>query len=327
MADGSVQVRANGVAVGFAGLASCGSVWACPVCNAKIQAVRRLEVGTLLALGLVEGSAAFGAYTIRHHQGQDLGHLWGSLSKCWNAVSVDKSVRRERASMDWLGYARAAETTVGPAGWHPHVHPLHLFGAPVTLAAVAALHAVEFRAWQKAALRLGLDAPLEDAQHLHLLTADSPDVMGDYFTKAQYSGVPAASVGWEMTSTQTKSRTRATGSRTPWDVLADVMGGDADSLDLWHAWEAGSKGKRALSWSRGLRERFGLLTEATDEEITDTELGSAADAGFVIVDWSPVTQRPALGPQLLRTIGAGKRWAEGRQFCRDNGIETREVRA
>jgi len=323
--DGSVQVRANGQAVGYAGLASCGSIWVCPVDNAKIQAVRRLEVGAVLALALVEGSAAFGAYTIRHHRGQALGVLWAGTNYCWNAVSVDLAVRKQRARMGWIGYVRAAECTVGLCGWHPHIHPLHLFSRPVTAAEVAELHRVEFRAWQAAALRLGFTAPLEVAQHLHLLAGDAGEPMGDYFTKASYTGARVESVGWEMTSTQTKSRTRASGSRTPWEVLADVAAGDADALDVWHEWEAGSKGKRALTWSRGLRARFGLGVEASDEDVAAVEVGTAADAGFVVTDWSPIRERPVLGAQLLGVIGPGQRWADGRQFCRENEIEIREA--
>jgi hypothetical protein len=323
--DGSVGVRSNGQAVGYAGLASCGSVWACPVCNAKVQAVRRLEVGTLLALATVNGSAAFGAYTLRHYAGQDLDVLWRALSKCWAAVGRDGSVKRLRARLGWIGYVRATECTIGACGWHPHVHPLHLFAGQVTTAQVDALHAVEFRAWQAAALRLGLSAPLEDAQHLHLVLGDAGEALGDYFTKATYAGARASSVGWEMTSTQTKSRTRASDSRTPWEVLGDIAGGDADSLDLWHAWEAASKGKKALTYSRGLRERFGLLQEATDEEIAEAEVGSQADTGFIVTDWAPVRARPVLGAQLLAAVGTELRWGDGRRFCRANGIDFREV--
>lgn len=323
--DGSVAVRGNGSAVGYAGLASCGSVWACPVCNAKIQAVRRLEVGTLLALATVNGSAAFGAYTLRHHAGQDLDRLWRALNKCWAAVSRDFKVREVRARLGWIGYVRATECTLGSCGWHPHVHPLHLFAGKVTTTQVDLLHVVEFRAWQAAAIRLGLSAPLEDAQHLHLVVGDAGDTLGDYFAKATYEGARESSVGWEMTSTQTKSRTRASGSRTPWEILADVAGGDADSLDLWHAWETASRGKKALTYSRGLRERFGLLQEATDEEIAEAEIGSKADTGFVITDWSPVRARPVLGAQLLAAVGKELRWGDGRRFCRANGIDFREV--
>ena len=301
---------------------TCGSVWSCPCCNAKIQAVRRLEVGVAIA---AFPAAAFGAYTLRHRKGQDLDALWRALSKCWQAVARDKSVRKQRAAMKHAGIIRAAECTHGVNGWHPHLHPVHLFDRVVTEAEVAKLHAVEVRAWVVAAARLGLSSPVEDAQHLHLVEgAGAAAVLGDYFTKASYTA-PAESVGWEMTSTQTKSRTRAPGA-TPWDLLRSVyLEGDADALDLWHAWEKASKGKRALTWSRGLRARVGLDVEASDEEIAETVVGSEADAGFVIVDWAPVARTPSLGGRLLSVIGAGKDWKAGRAFCAEHGIETREM--
>lgn len=319
--DGSVQVRANGAAVGYAGLASCGSVWSCPCCNAKIQAVRRLEIGVAIA---AFPSAAFGAYTLRHRKGQSLDLLWRSLSKCWQAVARDKSVKKIRAQLGHSGIIRAAECTHGSNGWHPHLHPIHLFDRLVTPAEVEILHAVQFRAWAAAAERLGFTAPTFAAQHLHLVEGDADRSLGEYLAKTVYSP-DSSSVGWEMTSTQTKSRTRASGSRTPWQLLEDVyVNGDADSLDLWHAWEKASKGKRALTWSRGLRDRVGLNVEATDEEIAETEVGSAADAGFLIDDWKPIRLQPRLGAQLLNIIGTGKDWAAGKKFCQDNGIEIRE---
>lgn len=326
--DGSVQVRSNGAAVGYAGLASCGSVWACPVCNAKVQAVRRIEVGTALAWGLASGGAAFGAYTIRHHAGEDLDQLWRSLSKCWQAVARDLGVRTARADLGHVGLIRAAEVTLGFHGWHPHLHPVHLFSRTTSDVDIAQLHGEQFRAWVAAADRLGLSTPMEDAQHLHNVVGDAAhDALGDYFTKASYAPDPQA-VGWEMTSTQTKSRTRASESRTPWDLLTSVhRDGDADALDLWRAWETGSKGKRALTWSRGLRSAAGLEVERSDEDEAAAEVGTAADAGFVIVDWAPVRERPRLGAELLSVIGRAGRWAEGRQFCWLNGIEIRGVEA
>lgn len=325
--DGAVQVRANGAAVGYAGLASCGSVWACPVCNARVQAVRRLEVGTALAWGLADGSAAFGAYTLRHHAGSSLDATWRGLTRCWQAVARDKTVRTLRASLGLVGTIRAAEVTHGANGWHPHLHPVHLFDRPVFADAVAALHAAQFAAWSRAAARYGYAAPTLAAQDLHVVSgAQAHDELGDYFVKASYQPTPDA-VGWEMTSTQTKSRSRGDG-RTPWDLLAAVhREGDADALDLWHVWERESKGKRALTWSRGLRKAVGLDAEATDEEIVATEVGTAADAGFVITDWSPVRSRPRLGAELLGVIGSAGRWAAGREFCHGHGIPITDVAA
>jgi len=323
---GEVQVRANGAAVGFAGLASCGSVWSCPVCNARIQAVRRLEVGVAIAtIQAAGGSAAFGAYTLRHRAGQPLGPLWEALSYCWEALTRDGSVKRLRKALGYVGTIRAVECTKGCHGWHPHLHPVHLFDRAVTREEVAQLEAAEFRAWAAAAKRRGLEAPTIQAQHLHRIEGDAGEVLGDYFTKAVYQP-SSEGVAWEMTSTQTKSSTRAKDSMTPWDLLRDVYeNGDADSFDAWGEWERASKGKRALTWSRGLRARVGLDVEATDEEIAAAEVGSKDDIGFIITDWAPVRANPRLGALLLSEIGTGKNWEAGRRFCRLHEIPIRET--
>lgn len=325
-ADGSVGVRANGAAVGYAGLASCGSVWACPVCNSKIQGVRRLEVGVALSAVLGSGGgAAFGAYTLRHHAGSNLDDLWRSLSKCWQAVARDKTVRQLRTSLRLVGTIRAAEVTHGFNGWHPHLHPVHLFERPVSDDAVNALHAAQFRAWSAAAARLELEAPTFSAQNLHRIEgAQADEELAAYFTKTVYRPSSEA-VGWEMTSTQTKARTRS-GGLTPWEVLREVyVNGDADALDLWHTWEAASRGKRALTWSRGLRARVGLDVEATDEDIATEVVGTVEDTGFEVTDWGPVRARPWLGAALLSAIGPGADWAAGRALCEREGIPIRDA--
>lgn len=325
--DCSVHVRKTGEAVGFSGLASCGSVWACPVCNARIQAVRRLEVGTALAWVLGSGGgAAFGAYTLRHHRGSSLDALWRALSKCWQAVARDYSVRALRESLGVVGIIRAAEVTYGANGWHPHLHPVFLFSRPVSDDAVAALHSAQFAAWSRAADRLGLEAPTLSGQDLHAVTGQTAHRdLADYFTKTTYRPT-AEAVGWEMTSTQTKSRSRASDSRTPWDLLDSVrLNGDADDLDLWREYEAASKGKRALTWSRGLRTLVGLDVEASDEEIAEQEVGTAADTLFIVNDWAPVRADARLGAGLLAAVKRGG-FNEGRRFCDAHGIEWRNAR-
>jgi len=59
---GSVAVRVSGGVGGFAGLSTCGSVWACGVCNAKIMARRQLEIGA----GVEGWEAACGGLPLSH---------------------------------------------------------------------------------------------------------------------------------------------------------------------------------------------------------------------------------------------------------------------
>jgi len=322
--DSSVQVRSNGAVAGFSGLSSCGSIWACPVCNSKINAVRRLELGVMISAAESEGlGMAFGAKTIRHTACQPLANLWPQQSAVWNAVTVDKTVRRLRTEFGFVGYTRAAEVTIGQNGWHPHIHPLYFFAKRLSDAQLEDLHGAEISAWINKAERVGLDAPLSAAQHLHAVTGSSAgESLGDYFTKAGHQS--GDSVGWELTSTQTKTGRQYAKTVTPWILLAGAQSGDADALDLWHEYELASKGKRALTYSRGLRRRFGLDVEATDEEIADAEIGTQDDTLFEITDWEPVRRNPRLGAGILAAVKSGG-IAGAQRYCADNHIDTRQV--
>jgi hypothetical protein len=149
------------------------------------------------------------------------------------------------------------------------------------------------------------------------------EALGDYFAKSTYS---AEGVGWEMTSSQGKTSTRATGSRTPWQLLESVWRqGDADSLTLWNEYEHATRGRRALTFSPGLRDWVGLGEEASDETIAEAEVGDAADTGFRVEDWAPIVRRPELGAGLLNAVTPAGNWQAGRDFCAANGIPILEV--
>lgn len=314
--DGRVGVRANGQSVGFAGLHTCGSVWACPCCNQRVQQVRRLEVGVGLATVLGSGGgAAFGAITVRHRMGQPLTGLLDGLTYGIARIARDKSVSALRDRLGYVGRIQALEFTHGAHGHHPHRHPLAFFERPVSPDALVDLHLAEFRAFRAGVVHRGLDAPLDLGQVLMPVSPGS-DALGDYFTKSQYT---PEGVAWEATSTQTKRGKQ--GSRTPWQLLDSArLSGDADDLDIWHEYETATRGKRALVWSRGLRNRIGLGTEATDEQVAAAEVGTAEDQGFSVTEWGAVTRRPDLGAGLLNAVTPAGDWTAGRAFCRANGI-------
>lgn len=321
-ADGRVGVRANGDSVGYAGLSTCGSVWACPVCNSRIQSVRRLEVGVALAnLHANGGGAAFGAITVRHHAGQRLDSLLTGLTYGIARIGQDKTVRSLRAEMGYIGRIQALEVTFGANGWHPHRHPLPMFSTPPTEGQLIDLHLAEFRAFRAGVVKKGFESPLDVAQVLMPVSPDSGAALGDYFAKSQYS---TQGVAFEVTSTQTKNGKK--GSRTPWELLesARIMG-DADDLDRWNEYEEALRGKRALTFSRGLRDLLGVGKEATDEDIADSEVGDRNDTGFMVSDWSPIARRPELGAGLLNAVTPAGNWAAGRDYARLNGIPLEEV--
>jgi hypothetical protein len=301
-----VAVRNDGSVSGFAGLTTCGSVWICPVCNAKIMARRTLEIGSAVASAQVQGlHVAFLTMTMRHHAGQRLATLWDALSYAWHAVTAGKPWIKAKQRFGIVGYLRVAEVTVGRNGWHVHVHSLVFLDASVP--DVDGLQAVMFERWKNALVRKGLSAPTMAGQDAKLLDGPADEALSEYLTKAQDQGTVTRrrSIGLELTSTQSKGVRSGFSTRTPWALLDEWFGdGDADSADLWHEFELASKGRRQLTWSRGLRQLLGIgEVEKADEEIAAEEVGSEADDLVRITKdgWRMVLRSPELIPQILNT--------------------------
>ena len=102
---------------GFAGLATCGSVWACPVCAAKVAAERAGELGAVLtAAGEAGHQVAMVTLTVRHRQGQSLRQVWGAVTKGWSRVTSGKAWRSDQRRYGVQGWARAVEVTHGAHG-------------------------------------------------------------------------------------------------------------------------------------------------------------------------------------------------------------------
>lgn len=311
--------------VGFSGLSTCSSVWACPRCSAKIQARRRTELGVLVAMAAQRGySIAFGTMTLRHHAGQRLSALVNTLNECQRAVSQSRKVKDLRADLDRQGYVRTVEVTHGENGWHPHIHRIEIFKQQVTQDDLDSLADAEFSAWRKKALRMGLDEPLRERYEIKLVTRIDKD-LSDYLTKDIFTGEQivsekdATSIGFEMTGSVTKKGKRK-GSRTPWQLIMDYeVTEDARLLALWNEYEQAMHGKKMLTWSRGLKAEYGLR-DVKDEKIAEEELGGSEDTLFYILDWTKIASSPLLPPMLLEAVERDG-LEGGRDFCEAYGVE------
>lgn len=283
---GRVRHDAQGVAlrrtgdgvVGYAGLCTCGSVWACPVCNAKVMGRRQNEIGLAVAQWQkTGGQVVMVTLTMRHHRGQRLGDLWDALSAAWNRVTAGKAWLADKARHSIVGWLRAVEVTFGVNGWHVHVHALVFVEPGATAASVRDLQGSMFNRWSRALQRAGLAAPAMVGQDAHLVTGPADRALSEYFTKAVDQ---VHRIGLELTATQSKEARSAHSTETTWSLLDEVE--DTGEVGRWNEWERGSKGRRQLTWSKGLRERLGLRREQTDDEIAAQEVGTRADELAVI---------------------------------------------
>lgn len=288
--DEPVQVKLSedGVAH-FAGLMLCGSIWVCPVCAPRIREVRASEIEAGLARHFaMGGGAGFLTVTMPHDFGDALAALMGTLSDAWRSMLGSKGWRQDRARFGIVGTIRATEVTVGPAGWHPHLHVLVLTEAPASDGEWTALADRIHPRWRDAIVRNGYRAP--DREHgLTLSAVRSAEDVAHYTAKVQDDG-STWDVGRELTRHDLKSGRRH--GRTPFEVARDaVEGGEAQDVRLWHEYERATLGRRAIEWSRGLRSTLDVPEEETDEAVVLRDVGGEVVALLWPDEWRVVLRR------------------------------------
>jgi hypothetical protein len=299
--DGAIRVRATGTGparrAGFAGYASCGSVWACPVCSERVLASRQHELESAITTWEATGGrVALVTLTMRHHAGQALADLWDGLSHAWAKTTsgrgwrdlndrhgspmerrVTSGARRGQVVTERrIGWARVVETTHGANGWHVHVHCAMFLPATTTRDGADDLGGRMFATWARALRARGFAAPLAGpGVDVRLSGSETSAALAKYFVKATYSS-EAARLALEVARGDLK---HARGqNRTPFRILADFAAhGVVDDLDLWHEWETASRGRRQLTWATGFRAVVLAEPERTDEDLAADELGSADD--------------------------------------------------
>lgn len=268
--SGGPVVRLSGkrpvdMVAGYSGLSTCGSVWACPVCAAKIAARRAAELADVMRVVLDRnGSASMLSLTMRHHPGQTLEECWDAASKAWSSVTSGKQWVADQKAGGLIGWAKVIEVTRGGMGWHVHIHALLCWDRPVSDAFAEHTGLRMWSRWARSLKRSGFDS----VAHLGGFDIRMADLesngLADYFVK----------LAREVTAGQNKEGRG--GGRTPFQILTNAVEGLADDVVAWWEFERASFGRRQLTWSLGdhdLRRWAGLGAEETDEEIAETDLG------------------------------------------------------
>lgn len=278
----------------YAGLMACGSVWICPLCATKIQAVRALELKAAIKEAQTQGlTVAMLAPTVPHTLQDGLGSLLDRYTKALSALLNGRAFRKLKDKYGIEGYVRALEVTYGfKNGWHPHAHVL-VFLSPQ--ADLAELESDLFPIWQKAVQGKGLGEvsrtpfKLQSATYAH-----------KYVTKLGREWGPAE----ELVHSHSKSA--AGESFSPFDLLGEYTYGDPTSSKtaqfgaLFREYADVFHGRRQLQWTQGLKKRLLGSDGLTDAEIADS-LGQvdAVLAELTLEDWLLVRKANLRGELLL----------------------------
>jgi hypothetical protein len=258
----------------YKGLQVCASVWACPVCAAKITERRRAELVGAVATARAMGLAVYLlTLTVPHGLGDDLSSMLDKMMLAWRKTSSTRAGARIREIIGLKGTVRALEVTHGVNGFHPHFHALLFLNPEFTPEFVQQAFT---GLWINACVKSGLPAPLIK----YGVRVDNGDYAARYASK------------WGIESEITKGHLKKGKENgiTPWDMLrAQLQLQCQRSRSLFIAYAEAFKGRRQLYWSNGLKSLLSV-SDTSDDDIANADL----DDSFVLAELTDEQWRAVL---------------------------------
>lgn len=278
------------------GLAQCASVWACPVCSAKIQARRSDEIKRAIDWARAQGmQVQLLTLTARHDRSDRLVDLMPRMAAAFADMKRGRAYRRVAKDAGTTRMIRAVEMTYGRAhGWHVHYHILVMSEKGLSDAVVRAawVHQLGVHGFIDAEDARALADATAHAMDLRTVGADetSAAAVSEYLCKddAAVWYIDGEEVRLDGTGEVAKQKAiegaaRELGlsntklgrkhNRTPFQILRDIIVADRDDnkavsrdVRLVIEYVLATKGKKQMFWSRGLKAEVGI------EELSDADL-------------------------------------------------------
>lgn len=252
----------------YNGLIVCGNVWTCPVCAAKIQERRRLEVAQAFdwAYDTLHKKVIMVTFTFPHYAHNRLKTLLKQQSGAFAKFRAGKAWSKKKAAIGFEGLIRSLELTLGANGWHPHTHEAWIVDKDCDVADLQAYIALR---WFDVCKKVGL---VTDDQKSDFLKR-SVDIKDNCHT-SEYLAKMDDTKNWgmdrELVKASSKIKTCRKGMH-PFGLLADAGREEGerereDSAFRFLEYSDAMKGKAQLFWSQRLKERVGI-NDKSDEEI------------------------------------------------------------
>ncbi len=303
---GSMMVRLKGAVHHYAGMSTCGSGWACPVCAAKIRYHRADEVSRAVVSALNQGMGAiFVTRTLPHSYEDKLGVTLNLLAEGRRYVANQTVVKAVRKVADYEGAIAAKELTFGFKGWHPHTHDIEFYERELTLRDFAALSSVYYEYLNRFYSRNGFEGLSRNhGVRVEQIALDGI-ALARYVAKLQERTALRLHTAQELTRSDLKQG-RA-GSLMPFDIACNFFEtGDMELLELWHEYEWETFGRSVIRFTKGLRAR--LLpheTEQTDEELAALAVGGVDAVRFEGWFYRKIAWVPGLEGKVLTVLDTG----------------------
>lgn len=277
----------------YAGLMACGSVWACPVCSAKIQAWRAAELRRgIEAWAARGGRVVMVTYTVPHTVSDTLLETLSRFNEAMRMFQRGEPYKRLKAAYGIAGSVKGLEVTWGEVnGWHPHAHVIY-FIEPGALD-LAGLRIALFERWQSATTRAGFGELSDRAFSLQDASA-----VRTYVTKM------GREYQWNAEHELVRSHSKQGGGErfTPFDFLRAYLSSPDDGryLALFAEFANTFYGRKQLTWSHGFKLRLLGSEGLTDEQVADSIGESDPVLAYLTLDEWRVIRRHNLQGQVLQ---------------------------
>lgn len=304
----------------YVNLRTCDSVWACPICSAKITERRAVELEAITtAWQADEGFVAMLTFTVSHHRGDRAEDVLLALRRALRRFKSGKGFQDIKSRFNWFGSVTGLETThTQKNGWHIHFHMLGFF-RPVAESTWRKFEGAVKARWLCCLRKEGLGA---DWEHGLTVTLEHERI-AEYIAK--FGKLPK-DARWTAAREIAKSPTKKAGEggRSPFELLRDYGDGDRQAGRLFIEYYHAFKGKHQLDYSDALkqwaRENVGLEVQTDEEIIASEPEGEINFAWLNGADWYKLLKLPKdVRGELL--VMAGKGDFEGfSAFLRDLGV-------
>ena len=215
----------------WSGVMTCGHIWTCPVCSAKLRAERVDRIDR--ALRVAGGRWQMVTFTVSHREGMPLAPLLHGLAGAFRRVKQGGKLQHV-----WKGRVsasvRAFEVTYGANGWHPHVHVL--------------LRTSEWTENEREQLARRWKAAVSEHIGPDCLPSDVRGVVwspafdakhADERKRARYLG----KLGAEIAGVAKDARA---GSWSSWDIAEEAARKSPLAISLWREFSEATRGRRML---------------------------------------------------------------------------------
>jgi hypothetical protein len=309
-----IPVDARKNRASLAGVQTCGSIWACPVCAKRIATQRGKEISRAIDFMSEAGEVAIMISNTARHNASDAlkpfktkfkaAHRRFVQSRRWRALKAEFGIQHS---------IKAVEGTWGiENGWHYHQHAILFLKAD----ALAAAGDDAFQAWVESARALWLKCL--SACGLDGIGDIAFDVQADHDVKKTYLAKlgledETSSLNHELSAGHNKT----SGGAKIWQLLERSWQGDSQASALYQEWVEAMSGDQWICFSAGLKELCGIdemsdedasLFDGIEEEAANETLCEISDE-----DFAPVRKLQKLADLLefaatTRNAEAVKEW-------------------